>query len=181
MDNQTQKEKTMKRINYKSDFDFTLRLKDCEGNVVPFPDYDWMARFYTDDNKANAYVASCIGGECRNCFNDGGGQIHVVCDAHRLSAGKLKVEFHAQLPDEIYPDGRQLVVTPAPLDIELVRERYTADEESALHRKMINAIMSPDTISADGSANKALEEYQAYNAYVQGCKERVRKELDMEN
>lgn len=64
---------------------------------------------------------------------------------------------------------------------ELVHERYTADEESALHRKMINAIMSPDTISADGSANKALEEYQAYNAYVQGCKERVRKELDMEN
>lgn len=111
----------MKKINYKSDFDFTLRLKDCKGNVVPFPDYDWMARFYTDDNKANAYVASCIGGECRNCFNDGG-QIHVVCDAHRLSAGKLKVEFHAQLPDEIYPDGRQLVVTPAPLDIELVRE-----------------------------------------------------------
>ena len=64
---------------------------------------------------------------------------------------------------------------------ELVHERYTADEESALHRKMINAIMSPDTISAEGSANKALEEYQAYNAYVQGCKERVRKELDMEN
>ncbi len=64
---------------------------------------------------------------------------------------------------------------------ELVHERYTADEESALHRKMINAIMSPDTISADGSANKALKEYQAYNAYVQGCKERVRKELDMEN
>lgn len=109
----------MKR-NYKSDFDFFLRLKDCEGNVVPFPDYDWLARFYTDDNKANVYVASCIGGECKNCFNDGG-QIHVVCNAHRLSAGKLKVEFHAQLPDDIYPDGRQLVVTPAPLDIELVR------------------------------------------------------------
>lgn len=53
---------------------------------------------------------------------------------------------------------------------ELVRERYTADEEFALQRKMINAIISPDTISEDGSANKAIAEYQEYNVYVQECK-----------
>lgn len=53
---------------------------------------------------------------------------------------------------------------------ELVREKYTADEEFALQRKMLNAVMSPDTISAEGSASKALEEYQAYNVYVQECK-----------
>lgn len=57
---------------------------------------------------------------------------------------------------------------------ELVREKYTADEEFALHRKMISAVMSPDTISADDSANKALEEYQAYNVYVQECKARAK-------
>lgn len=57
---------------------------------------------------------------------------------------------------------------------ELVREKYTADEEFALQRKMLNAIMSPDTISADGSASKALEEYQAYNTYVQECKARAK-------
>lgn len=57
---------------------------------------------------------------------------------------------------------------------ELVREKYTADEEFALQRKMINAVMPPDTISADGSASKALEEYQAYNTYVQGCKARAK-------
>ena len=57
---------------------------------------------------------------------------------------------------------------------ELVREKYTADEEFALQRKMLNAIMSPDTISADGSASKALEEYQAYNTYVQECKQRAK-------
>lgn len=57
---------------------------------------------------------------------------------------------------------------------ELVREKYTADEEFALQRKMLNAVMSPDTISADGSASKALEEYQAYNTYVQECKQRAK-------
>lgn len=57
---------------------------------------------------------------------------------------------------------------------ELVREKYTADEEFALQRKMLNVIMSPDTISADGSASKALEEYQAYNTYVQECKARAK-------
>lgn len=57
---------------------------------------------------------------------------------------------------------------------ELVREKYTADEEFALQRKMLNVIMSPDTISADGSASKALEEYQAYNTYVQECKQRAK-------
>ncbi len=57
---------------------------------------------------------------------------------------------------------------------EFVREKYTADEEFALQRKMLNTIMSPDTISADGPASKALEEYQAYNAYVQECKERAK-------
>lgn len=57
---------------------------------------------------------------------------------------------------------------------ELVREKYTTDEEFALQRKMLNAVMSPDTISADGSANKALEEYQAYNVFVQECKQRAK-------
>lgn len=57
---------------------------------------------------------------------------------------------------------------------ELVREKYSTDEEFALQRKMLNAVMSPDTISADGSATKALEEYQAYNTYVQECKQRAK-------
>lgn len=57
---------------------------------------------------------------------------------------------------------------------ELVREKYTADEEFALQRKMLNAVMSPDTISADGSVSKILEEYQAYNVYVQECKQRAK-------
>lgn len=113
--------------NYKSDFDFILKLysaltdssgKETEREELPWPDYDWTATLWTQ-SKANAYVASCIGGKCSNCYNDNG-QIHIVVDDHHMGPGRLKVEFRAELPREIYPDGYQRNVIPEPLDIELV-------------------------------------------------------------
>lgn len=106
------------KINYKSDFDFILRLKDCRGQDLSFPSYDWIAKFYTN-NKINAYTASSIGGECTNCFNDNG-RIHVVVNNHRMGQGVLCVEFTAMIPNGVYPDGDERIVVPAPLDIELV-------------------------------------------------------------
>lgn len=116
----------MKKINYKSDFDFILKLvsrvKGEDGSVtkteVGFPDHDWCATFWTS-SKANAYVASRRGDVLTNCFNDNG-QIHVVCNAHRLGVGELKCEYHAELPDAMYPDGSRDVYEPQMLDIELV-------------------------------------------------------------
>lgn len=52
---------------------------------------------------------------------------------------------------------------------ELVRERYTESEEFAIQRKAINAAFSPSPTDSD---SKALEEYRAYNAYVEECKQR---------
>ena len=122
----------MKR-NYKDDFDFIMRLYsamvDSSGKEVAdsrrelgWPDYDWVATFYTSgytSSKANAYVASCIGGECVNCYNDNG-QIHIVVNNHHMGTGRLIVEFRAELPRDIYPDGYQRNVIPEPLDIELI-------------------------------------------------------------
>lgn len=65
------------------------------------------------------------------------------------------------------------VYTKAEYDAEverLIAEKYSAGEESALKRKMINVLMSPDTISEEGEPSKIIAEYQAYNVYVQGCK-----------
>lgn len=115
--------------NYKDDFDFILKLYSCfvdsSGNVAEdsrqelgWPDYDWTAQLYTSV-KANAYTVSCIGGVCTNCYNDGG-KIHIVVNGHNMGPGCLKIEFQAQLPREIYPDGYQQNVIPEPLDIELV-------------------------------------------------------------
>lgn len=53
---------------------------------------------------------------------------------------------------------------------ELVRDRYTESEEFAIQRKAINAAFSPSVTSEDSAA---MDEYQAYNAYVDECKERA--------
>ena len=85
---------------------------------------------------------------------------------------------------------------------ELVRERYTADEEFAIQRKMIGAMTTPSPLSeaeaadsatadsatadspaGDGAADIAaanLDEFQAYNAYVEQCKARARALLKAE-
>lgn len=117
----------LKRKNYKSDFDAILHLLTCvdsreeEPKDIGWPDFDWTARFYTG-SKANAYIASCIGGVCTNCFNDNG-HIHVVFNNHRLGKGVLNVEFYSELPNGIYPDGIQTEVSPQPLGIELIDGR----------------------------------------------------------
>lgn len=55
----------------------------------------------------------------------------------------------------------------------LVRERYTADEEFALQRKVLNSMLSPMTLSAD-TAEKTMAEYADYNNYVEQCKLRAK-------
>ena len=109
----------MRKINYKSDFDFILKLKDGAGHDLGFPDYGWEATFWTS-SKASPFKASCFGGVCKNCYDDEG-QIHIVADNHNLGIGTLKVEFRAELPREIYPDDYQRNVMPEPLGIELIR------------------------------------------------------------
>ncbi len=105
-------------INYKSDFDFILRLKNAGGDEAPFPDCDWEMRFYTD-SRADAYMASYKDGIYNNCRPEGDG-IRFVFDGHKLRAGKLKYELCVEIPNGIYFDGIQEVYTPRALDIELV-------------------------------------------------------------
>lgn len=113
----------MKRINYKSDFDFVLKLKSCKGEnkeveEVPFPDCDWEAVFYTS-SKPNSYTASCKGGKYVNCFKDKEG-IHFVFNNHRMGIGTLKWEPHFEIPNDIYPDKIKDIFSMQQLDIELV-------------------------------------------------------------
>lgn len=107
-----------RRINHMSDFDAILRLTDCAGNDIGWPQCDFRARFLTA-SKSNAYEASRIGGECVNCFDDGG-RIHVVFKDHRMGVGTLRCRLTLDLPDGIYPDGIRRDVSPAPLGVELV-------------------------------------------------------------
>lgn len=116
----------MSKINYKSDFDFTLRIYECtvgpDGQKtrveMGFPTYDFEIRLYTT-NRANAYICSKKGNKLQNCFNDEG-KIHVVCDNHHLGKGVLHAEFTAFLPNNIYPDGSRKTVEVSHTVIELV-------------------------------------------------------------
>lgn len=111
----------MRKINYKSDFDFILRLKDCADpeKTVPFPEGDFDARFWTS-SKANSYTASCKDGVYTSCFRTADGGMHFVFDNHRLGIGALKWEPHFEFPNDIYPDGIQDLFRKSRLDIELV-------------------------------------------------------------
>lgn len=111
----------MAKINYKSDFDFILTLRNAQGKDIGFPDFDWEARFWTF-SPICAMTASYHGGECVNCFNDNG-KIHVVINAPTLGCGKLRAELVTHRENSIYPDGERTVYTPDVLDIELVQDR----------------------------------------------------------
>ncbi len=112
------------RINYKSDFDFFLSLKDAQGVDVGFPDFDWRAVIYTSGSKC--VEIGCQEGVCQGCFNDNG-RIHVVMNDHGLLPGRLKIEVFANLPDAIYPDGYRLLCTPDKGDILLVTGKGDTD------------------------------------------------------
>lgn len=107
----------MREINYKSDFDFILHLKDCNGSEIGVPSCDFTITLWTW-SKANVFKASRKGDRLENCFIDGG-KIHVVCKNHRMGAGELHAEFHAELPNDIYPEGIQNRYQPGDLGIRL--------------------------------------------------------------
>lgn len=111
----------MRKINYKSDFDAVLRLRDCEDpdKFVPWPDCDFEVVFWTS-GKARCHTASRNGGTYTNCFATEDGGIHFVFDNHRMGIGTLKWEPHFALPNGIYPDGIQDIYRRADLGITLV-------------------------------------------------------------
>lgn len=117
----------MKRINYKSDFDFILRLQSCNGEDVGWPTYDWEATFWTNQ-KVNAFRVGCKGGCPYNCFNDDD-RIHVVMNNHKLGVGVLQMELRVELPNGEYPDDYERIVAPLALEMELIKEAAPCPEE----------------------------------------------------
>lgn len=107
----------MIKKNFKEEFDAILTVRDGRGTDIGFPAFDFRAVFYTNE-PARCYTASCIGGECVNCHNDGD-KIHVVFNRHGLLPGIIKCRFESLLPNGIYPDGNRCVPVVEPLNIEL--------------------------------------------------------------
>lgn len=172
----------MKKINYKSDFDFYLDLKTCNGDDVGWPSFDWEAILYTS-SRANSVKVGVKGGTPCGCFNDGG-RIHVAMNNHRLQPGILKAEIRVYFPNGIYPDGDRLLVTPESLDIELVNgsgdsctpaeidalmpyikgergdaftyDDFTAEELAELQRPATEAAERADALAGTLAANELI-------------------------
>lgn len=126
---------SVRRINYRSDFDFVSRLfvtkSDGTLQEIGFPAHDW--ELFIRRTSGSPFVASSKNGVQKNCFNDGG-LIHVVCQDHEFVPGRLFADFRAYLPNPLYPDGVQLVVSRHLLDIELVEDN--GDDAVALEAQL---------------------------------------------
>lgn len=126
---------SVRRINYRSDFDFVARLfvtkSDGTLQEIGFPAHDW--ELFIRRTSGCPFVASSKNGVQKNCFNDGG-LIHVVCQGHEFVPGRLFADFRAYLPNPLYPEGVQLVVSRHLLDIELVEEN--GDDAVALEAQL---------------------------------------------
>lgn len=121
-----------KKINYKSDFDFKLKIKSlgAEGSYVDvgFPTYDFKGYLYTRGMRK--YEFGKQDEKLLNCFNDNG-TIHIVANNHSLFSGVVKIDFYIDIPNDIYPDNHKLIVTNCATTIELVEgcgDEFTAEE-----------------------------------------------------
>lgn len=175
-----------RKINYKSDFDFTSKLIDPAGKVIPFPEYDWSARFHTS-LRTVCYVASCRDGVYTNCFRESDGSIHFVFDKHGLGTGQLRCEFRFDNPNPIYTSAIQRLFDPQNIDIELIDGRsdsaspaeiqsmypyikgepftyedFTAEQLTEIKRPAVEA-----AAEVTEAANKATEAAQAADAAAQ--------------
>ena len=64
---------------------------------------------------------------------------------------------------------------------ELIRERYTSDEESAIVRKVVNLMLNP-SLADEAPKNEdglpfAVDEFNAYNTFAEDCKVRAKEIL----
>ena len=109
------------KIDYRSDFDFVAQLSamnaDGSMSVLGFPTYDWDIILRRTSQAP--YIVSSRAGSLTNCINDNG-QIRVVCKDHNFVPGQLKAVMRSYIPNPIYPDGIQVVVSTHILGIELV-------------------------------------------------------------
>lgn len=110
----------VREIYYKDDLDFYMTLRDCEGEDIGIPDYDWRVKLWTS-SRLNYVVVSSVGGVLTNCRIDDG-RIHVVVDEHYLTPGALHIDFEALLPDNAFADGTRRTVKPFTVPICLTRD-----------------------------------------------------------
>ena len=170
----------MKKINYKSDFDLlaTMKCYDTSGREIEigFADYDWELDLYTGcgNYAPKMYKVSYIGGKATNCFNDNG-KVHIVCDNHSLNLGVLNGTIRAKIPNAIYPDGTQLIVSPLSFAIELVADGGDTPSPIEVEIMLPYLYDSVYRIAQQGGYKGTQEEYFALASQLPNAVETANK------
>lgn len=114
-------------INYKSDFTLVMGFT-LAGVAVPLPVGNFRIVFRTQEY-GTEYECSRINGEYVNCKDNGNDTLLCIFDRHGLRPGALRGEVFDYIPDNTFPDGSQLVVSPSLFDIELVEGAGNTSED----------------------------------------------------
>ncbi|MDE6295966.1 MAG: hypothetical protein K2M03_07875 [Muribaculaceae bacterium] len=100
----------MRKIYYKDDFEFDIRLTDLQSKPYGIPPFDFEIRLWS---VARDYSAGRKDGELYNIKPSMRGDewLTVVVDNHGLFPCKeLVAEIILQIPNDDYPDGKQQIV-----------------------------------------------------------------------
>jgi hypothetical protein len=111
----------MQKINYLSDFDLVLTLRDTSGEDIGVPEYAWEVWLYPQGSKSNKKIITSA--EEGTAWYADDGHIHLYVENPRnWGSGELRVDFVAHYPNDRYPDGVQDVFNPIDdVGVELVR------------------------------------------------------------
>ncbi len=161
----------MIKKNYKSDFEFLLRIKsfgpdtveiDGDNTRVLFPNYDFTGVLSTSGRPGQTYSFSRVGDRFVNCSRDGD-LLHVVLNNHGLDPGQMTLEWNARIPNTSFLDGYEDIAPKFKLPIELVR---CAGDCECTPAEIIDVLMPYAMITAYETAvslgyTGTREEYEA--------------------
>lgn len=145
--------------NYLSDIKVTLR-PTVGGVSVDIAGHDFQCVFTTTGN-GRRFTCSHRGGSWIHCRLGTDGGIVCMLDRHGLAPGQLHVAFYDYAPDDDYEDGRELRVTPQPLDIFLI--------EGAGDDCDLDASVAVDIAHAVSTALDAAERAEAAAAIAEAA------------
>ena len=168
-----------RRINYKSDFEFSLKLVQ-QGEQVAWPAVPFTIKI---EGSLGDYFAYYDGEKFENCSMTTDGCV-VYVNNHKLGAGQLRVQLQFIFTDEKYPDGKQKV-TITDSSIYLVKEggSLLGEEkigiEAALDYAVIDAYMMAKANGYEGTAEDYIKALSDLVKNTEDCLSATEKALAM--
>ena len=134
----------MIRINYQSDFELRVTLKDLEGNTMAPPQHPWS--LHIADSQGTCWRCGFDGTNYEDCTVE---EDAIVCYVNNPGyvPGAMNVTFHDDAPDPNFADGVYNKVTP--LDVDLFLWGGPSDYDGEIDVEAIVQVIAPYITSAE--------------------------------